>query len=122
MKKIMVYTIAMVFVLALGSAYAGNGITEFNGRYDENAALALTPAPVASVEGSSTGGIRAEDPVELHNGVTDFSGRYDENSVLALTPAPVASVEGSSTGGMRAVDSKELLNGITDFSGHIDSN
>ncbi len=85
MKKIMVFTITMVFAFALG-AYAKeggkqlyNGITDFTGRSVDSAAD-LVPAPQAmhttAVEGSDAGGPRSAGPdKKLYNGITDFTGR-----------------------------------------------
>jgi hypothetical protein len=105
MKKITYMTMAMVFSLGLGLAYAGgNGVTDFTGRTYNT----LEIAPAASIEhnafeGTAAGGTRLveSDNGKLHNGVTDFSGRtYD---VLEISAAPAASnvVEGSAAGGMR---------------------
>lgn len=113
MKRISVYAMTMVFVLALGTAYAAdyNGITDFTGRaYDT---FAIGPVGEAnSVEGVSAGGERAGE-LQVGNGVTDFSGKaYD---TFEIDVRPDRSVERMSAGGMRAEG--ELGNGITDFSG-----
>lgn len=112
MKKILLYTFAMVFVLALGVAYAevGNGVTDFSGlTYD------IGPAGIpASVEGISAGGMReAGEGLILDNGVTDFSGRtYEEESKLPAAPV----TEAEHAGGMREeAPAKQLYNGITVF-------
>ena len=103
MKKIILYAIAMVFVLSLGTAYAeaggDNGTTILNTNFDigpvttpashmvkdnvvanTNFDIGLVPPiPAASMDGAHAGGIR-EDKLakELSNGITDFSGRtYD---------------------------------------------
>lgn len=106
MKKIIYMTMAMVFGLGLGMAYAGgNGVTDFAGRtYDT---LEISPAMSvehgAYEEGAAAGGIRlAENGTEqIHNGITDFSGRtYD---TVELNPSPAFSniAEGSAAGGLR---------------------
>ena len=111
MKRILLYTFAMVFVLALGVAYAevGNGITDFSGlTYD------IGPAGIpASVEGVSAGGMReAESGLILNNGVTDFSGKTYEEALPAEEPA----IEASHAGGMREdAPSKPFYNGVTVF-------
>lgn len=116
MKKTIIYTFAMVFVAAFGTAYAAdyNGVTDFSGKsYD---AFEIAPIPAMSVEGVSAGGLRASDR-ELYNGVTDFSGRsYDTHEIGMAGTGAMRSVEGISAGGVRAGD-KKLDNGVTDFSG-----
>ncbi len=112
MKKLMMGIMTMAFALTLGVAYAGqsvtidNGVTDFTGHTYDSLPLTVPRANIVpSIEGSSAGGLRAEDPaVVLHNGITDFTGRtYDS---LPVAPAASAihssSVEGSSAGGMRA--------------------
>src|SRR5512133_3219979 len=108
MKKISVYTIALLFVLALGTVYAAdfNGATDFTGgAYDR---FDIGPAGAAnSVEGVGAGGLRVQDS-GLSNGVTDFSGRsYD---TFEINARPMNIVEGESAGGMRAGD-LHLFNG-----------
>jgi hypothetical protein len=118
MKKILFYTFAMVFVLALGVAYAGdlsNGVTDFSGRnYD----IGINPAevPATSMEGVHAGGMREEGPgLVLYNGVTDFSGKTWEDRDITIEPA---AIEGTHAGGMREeAPAKEFSNGVTDFSG-----
>jgi hypothetical protein len=99
MKKTILYTIAMVFVVSLGAAYAGNnGVTDFTGRNIDS----IEMAPVAaanSVESVSAGGLRADEK-PLYNGVTDFTGKSYEDFEIA----PVAGgkiVESESAGGLR---------------------
>jgi len=114
MKKTLLYTLAMLFVISLGVTYAGNGVTDFRGlNYD----IGIVPAePAASMEGVSAGGMREEGPgLILDNGVTDFSGKTYEDSNLTIEPAVIA---GAHAGGMREEEpAKELFNGVTDFSG-----
>jgi hypothetical protein len=116
MKKIIVFAMTMLFVLALGTAYAAdNGVTDFTGRsYDT-----FEIGPVAdsnSMEGVSAGGLRADDS-ELGNGVTDFSGRaYDTFEIGLNDMRSDRWVERESAGGLRASD-EPLYNGTTDFSG-----
>jgi hypothetical protein len=125
MKKILLYTITMIFVLTLGVAYAeedknfGSNEAKPDNFYD------IGPADVSatSVEGANAGGMRSVEPgIELNNGVTDVSGRtYDTLSDISMA-APgasrVASVEGSHAGGPRTeISGKGSLNGISDFSG-----
>ena len=108
MKKIIFYTLAMVFVLALGAAYAAegglvlnNGVTVFS----------ETGSPIMR---------SAEPEIALHNGVTDFSGKiYDTRDIdlVAIKPA----MESEHAGGMRDEGTKDLINGVTVFSGY-DSN
>ena len=121
MKKVMMITISMVFVLTLGFAYAANnGVTNFSGlNYD----IGPAGVPTASVESVNAGGIREEGPsLSLGNSVTDFSGKtYDTLSDIGLA-APVSSskpvVESIHGGGLRRDEpSKELFNGVTDFTG-----
>ena len=105
MKKITYMTMAMVFGLGLGLAYAGgNGVTDFTGRtYDT-----LEIAPAASYEhnafeGTAAGGIRLveSDNGKLHNGVTDFSGRTYDTLETSTAPSVENFVEGSAAGGLR---------------------
>ena len=142
MKKIIFFTMTMVFALAIGAAYAGmegghdvmfNGITNFSARgYDTTSdALKIDAADwgvvrgVAEVEGASAGGLRAGE-IELHpyNGITNFSGRgYDTTSdALKIDAADWGAVrspiEGASAGGLRAGEIElHPYNGVTDFSG-----
>lgn len=114
MKKISVYTIALLFVFALGTVSAAefNGATDFTGgAYDR---FDIGPAGAAnSVEAVSAGGLRVEDS-GLSNGVTDFSGRsYD---TFEINARPMNVVESESAGGMRAGE-MHLYNGATDFIG-----
>ncbi len=112
MKKLMVVAMTMAFALTLGVAYAGqngkmyDGVTDFTGRTYDSLPLTVPQAiSGSSIEGSSAGGLRTEDPaVELHNGSTDFTGRtYDSLPVAPAAPAiHGSSVEGSSAGGIRA--------------------
>ena len=145
MKKIMIYTVTMVFALALGVAYAGmgghdvmfNGITNFSGRSIDTTADALkidaadwgVVSGLAEVEGASPGGLRAGEMEELlpYNGVTNFSGRgYATTSdALRIDPSDWGAavvlrkpVEGASAGGLRAGEMDlHPYNGVTDFSG-----
>ncbi len=122
MKKILLYTFAVAFVLTLGAAYAvaDNGVTDFKGlTYD------IGPAgiPAAPMEEVSAGGMREDEGLLLANGITDFSGKTYELwdvSVTPLLPIEAAAViEGEHAGGMR--DASDLINGVTVFSGY-DSN
>ena len=112
MKKILLYTFAMVFVLALGVAYAevGNGVTDFSGLTYDIGSAGIT----ASVEGVSAGGMReAGEGLILNNGVTDFSGKTYEGANL---PAEEPAIEASHAGGMREeAPAKKLYNGVTVF-------
>jgi len=121
MKKILFYTFAMVFVLALGVANAAeNGVTDFRGlTYD----IGPVGLPEAAMEGVSAGGIREDDAgLILNNGITDFSGKLWDVSVTPLLPSePVAVIEYAHAGGMRDEGAKDIINGVTDFSG-FDSN
>ncbi len=146
MKKIMIFTMTIVFALAIGTVYGGmdiygakeghevmfNGITNFSGKgyATTSDALRISPAdwgavPI-SVEGSSAGGLRAgemEDP-HPYNGITNFSGKGigTTSDALRIDPADWGAarnpVVGASAGGLRA-DEMELhpYNGVTDFSG-----
>jgi hypothetical protein len=113
MKKILLYTFAMAFVLALGVAYAAdNGVTDLSGRnYD----IGPVGIPAASMEGVSAGGMREEGPgLILDNGVTDFSGKTYEDSNLTIVPA----IQAAHAGGLREEEpAQKLFNGVTDFSG-----
>jgi hypothetical protein len=115
MRKTIVCTISMVFVVALGTAYSAddNAVTDFTGRSYDTFEMAPVAA-VNSVEGTGAGGFRAGDN-ELFNGVSDFSGRSYDTFEMAPVAA-VNSVEGSGAGGIRA-DDEELFNGVSDFSG-----
>ena len=121
MKKILLYTFAMVFVLALGVAYADNGVTDFRGfTYD----IGPVSIPEAAMEGVNAGGMREDDAgLILANGITDFSGKTYELWDVSVTPLlpsePAAVIEGEHAGGMR--DDAAILNGVTLFSGY-DSN
>ena len=99
MKKILFYTFAMVFVLALGVAYAAewNGVTDFKGLTYDIGPVAI---PEAAMEGVSAGGMREDDAgLILGNGLTDFSGKtYDSIPSLVIEPAVI---EGEHAGGMR---------------------
>ena len=66
-----------MFVLTLGSAYAGNGITDFAGKSYDNQEIVPASAGTVSVEGG-TGGLRSAAK-ELRNGVTDFSCRTNDS-------------------------------------------
>ena len=106
MKKITYMTMAMVFGLGLGLAYAGgNGVTDFTGRtYDTlETSHAMGVEHGAYEDGAAAGGIRLaeNDTEQIHNGITDFSGRtYD---TVELNPSPAFSniAEGSAAGGLR---------------------
>lgn len=114
MKKVSVYTTALLFVLALGRVYGAdvNGVTDFTGgAYDR---FEIGPVAAAnSVEAVSAGGLRAEDS-ELTNAVTDFSGGSYDTFEIGVRSAN--SVESESAGGMRAGE-MPLFNGATDFTG-----
>jgi len=119
MKKIIFYSLTMVFALALGVSYAleGNGVTDFSGlTYD------IGPAgiPAPTMEGESAGGMREAVPDPLwYNGVTDFRGKTVEEENISIEPSILS---GEHAGGMREeAPSKELFNGVTDFAG-FDSN
>lgn len=136
MKKIMTYTITMVFAVALSVAYAyedgkamNNGITDFTGRtIDTLSDLSVVGPGAAYVEGAKAGGIRLEGPVaEWKNGITVFSGKgistgtdLDEAFAAAFpVEMKAAMVESSNAGGMRPDEPGLVLyNGITDFSGN----
>jgi len=143
MKKIILYTITMVFALTLSVAYAYedgkimiNGITDFTGRtadtlYDLNP---VGPGAMDNpyMEGSSAGGIRSAEPAAGScNGVTIFNGKGASTHVdvvnlnyaftasgFACNTMKGAVVEGSSAGGIRSEEpGPVLINGITDFTG-----
>ena len=115
MKKIIFYSLTMVFVLTLGVAYAieGNGVTDFSGlTYD----IGPVGVPEAPMEGISAGGMREADPGSLwNNGVTDFRGKTVEEKDINIEPSILS---GAHAGGMREeTPTKELFNGVTDFAG-----
>ena len=105
MKKITYMTMAMVFSLGLGLAYAGgNGVTDFTGRTYNT----LEIAPAASFEhnafeGTAAGGSRLveSDNGKLYNGVTDFSGRTYDTLEISAAPSVGNFAEGSAAGGLR---------------------
>ncbi|HYA86699.1 MAG TPA: hypothetical protein VEI57_06520 [Nitrospirota bacterium] len=119
MKKLLVVTISVIFVLALGTAYAesANGVTDFSGGTYESLGSVPAEATGSLMEdsGSGAGGLR--DSAEIANGVTDFSGGTYESlgSVPAEATGSLMEDSGSGAGGLR--DSDEIANGITDFSG-----
>lgn len=120
MKKTFLFTIAMVFVVTLGVAYAAgyNGVTDFTGK--NNDSIELGPLAAAkSVESVSAGGLRAAQK-ELYNGITDFTGKsYEDFEIGPL--AGGKSVERESAGGLRTPEQK-LHNGVTDFTGMTHDN
>jgi hypothetical protein len=122
MKKIIFYAITMVFVFALGHAYAEqNGVTDFKGLTYDSGPIGI---PEAAMEGANAGGMREEDPGLIpDNRVTDFSGKtYDTLSDIGLAPPAIEpTVEGSHAGGMREEGAMEIFNAVTVFSGY-DSN
>ncbi len=107
MKKVIVYAMAVMFVLSLGTVYAeagsDNGASIANTNFDigpvttpashmvkdngmekvnTNFDIGLVATPAAAVESVHAGGIREDGPALVwNNGVTDFSGRtYDTAS------------------------------------------
>jgi hypothetical protein len=116
MKKILSIMMTVMFVLALGAAYAEeNGVTDFTGRSYDNFEIQSGDG-MKSVEGMSAGGLRSGER-DLYNGVTDFSGRsYDTFEIGAAGTGAMKSREQESGGGLRGAD-RELYNGVTDFSG-----
>lgn len=139
MKKIILYTITMIFAGALSMAYAHedgkmmiNGITDFTGRtvdslYDINP-VGPSAMEGAYVEGANAGGLRSVEPAaHLYNGVTIFNGKgvstrsdFDYAFTVGVFAGEMkdAVVESSNAGGIRLEEpGPVLLNGITDFTG-----
>jgi hypothetical protein len=119
MIKLLILTLSMVFVLALGTAYAEsmNGVTDFTGgTYESLGAVPAEPA-VEMIESSGSGAGGLRDSAEIANGITDFSGGTYES--LGAVPAEPAVEQydssGSGAGGLR--ESTDIINGVTDFSG-----
>jgi hypothetical protein len=114
MKKILLNTIAMLFLVSVGITYGA--VTDFRGlNYD----IGVGPAdvPATSMEGVHAGGMRDEGPgLVLYNSVTDFSGKTYEDSNLKIEPS---AIEAAHAGGMREENPVEKFfkNGVTDFSG-----
>ena len=102
MKKITYMTMAMVFGLALGLAYAGdNGVTDFSGKSYEAGDRVLAGG-ITFAEGSAAGGLRASEAVEkLHNGATDFTGKSYDTFEISQAPSDSNVAEGSAAGGLR---------------------
>lgn len=101
MKKTFLFTIAMMFVVTLGVAYAAgyNGVTDFTGK--NNDSIELGPLAAAkSVESVSAGGLRADEK-PLYNGVTDFTGKSSYEDFEIAPAAGGKSVERESAGGLR---------------------
>jgi hypothetical protein len=102
MKKIVLFSIAMVFVVSLGAYAAGfNGVSDFTGRSYDNFEIGPAAAP-NSVESTNAGGLRAGDKgvytdKELYNVSNGKS--YDMFEIELMTDQK--SVEGQSSGGLR---------------------
>ena len=89
MKKISVYTIALLFVLLLGRSMRQNSTALLILPAERMIRFEIGPVGAAnSVEAVSAGGLRAEDS-GLSNGVTDFSGRSYDTFEIDVRPMNV---------------------------------
>jgi hypothetical protein len=123
MKKLMTFSIALAFVLSLGTAYAGdyakamnekagNGITVFE-RGPAVFDIGPTLSPEESYEhGSAAGGMDLmESELGASNGVTLFS---EGSAVFDIGPTALV-ISGVAAGGVSREEPLGLYNGITVF-------
>ncbi len=117
MKKLMLFTLAMSFAVAVfaGTSMAADKLNASDSMFGVPDRFIPVAEPVVKPAGDPT---VAEDIARLSNGITDFAGRSYDDTGLNATLTAKNSVEGSSAGGPRAdAVFKDLHNGITDFSG-----
>ncbi len=130
MKKIMMVSMAIVFALTLGVAYAGdmskdlgkvdNGITIFSKSPVNTEDINFWPG----VEYSSEAALSNRENLALDNGITLFASSPVDTEVLAKGGVVASGEEGMAAGGYeQEAPALDLHNGITLFDrGPIEAN
>ncbi len=129
MKKIMMVSMAIVFALTLGVAYADD-MSKDMGKVDNGITIFWTSSVSTgkdivrgSDEYASEGALANRDELALDNGITLFASSPVDTEVLSRGGGVISGEEGMAAGGYEEAAPLDLHNGITLFDkGPIEAN